>query len=96
MLAYSITRKRWLAIFLGAFIMLLLDVFIEPLTCKLNLWCWLTNGQIPVRNFLSWFGMSFFLLIPFSYLKKENENRFPVALILTLMMFFVGVSLFVK
>ena len=44
--------------FLVALLMVCFDLLMEPAAVKLYYWTWL-NGDIPLRNYLMWFGLSF-------------------------------------
>ncbi len=44
--------------FLGALLMVCFDLLMEPAAVKLYYWTWI-NGDIPLRNYLMWFGLSF-------------------------------------
>jgi uncharacterized membrane protein len=61
---------------LGAGIMTVLDVLIEPIAMKLGFWHW-EGGVIPLQNFGAWFLIAFFLHLAFAYLHFEKSN--PVA-----------------
>lgn len=48
--------------FLVALLMVCFDLLMEPAAVKLDYWTWM-NGQIPLRNYLVWFGLSFIFAI---------------------------------
>ena len=43
---------------LVALLMVCFDLLMEPAAVKLNYWTWM-NGDIPLQNYLVWFGLSF-------------------------------------
>jgi putative membrane protein len=47
---------------LAASLMTLFDYFMEPAAVKLNYWTW-SAAEIPLQNYLAWFGISFLLVI---------------------------------
>jgi putative membrane protein len=49
----------------GAAMMLLIDLFIEPVAIELGFWSW-ENNAIPVKNYLAWFTISLIYFILFS------------------------------
>ena len=53
---------------LSALFMSIFDFFMEPAAVKLGYWSWL-EGEIPWRNYLAWFVISFFLVISAKLLK---------------------------
>ena len=48
--------------FLVALLMVCFDVLMEPAAVKLEYWTWI-NGDIPLRNYLAWFGLGFIFAI---------------------------------
>ncbi len=50
--------------FLGAIIMTILDILIEPVAIKLDFWHWKTQTP-PLQNYLAWFLISFLLFLSF-------------------------------
>ena len=44
--------------FLVALLMVCFDLLMEPAAVKLHYWTWV-SGDIPLRNYLMWFGLSF-------------------------------------
>ncbi|PLK43234.1 carotenoid biosynthesis protein [Emticicia sp. TH156] len=62
---------------LGALSMTLLDVLIEPVAIRLNMWSW-DSLQPPLQNYLAWFIVSAFLFALFFSLKFRKDN--PIAL----------------
>ncbi len=73
--------------FIGAILMLLLDVMIEPVAMEMGFWHW-QNHQIPLWNYGTWFIASFLLLCLFFRLPFKKENPVVVVLYLTLLLFF--------
>jgi putative membrane protein len=62
-------QDKWKSAVLGAFLMLLLDVLIEPVAPLLGFWYW-DAGFAPLQNYVTWFslGLAFQLLV---------HNRIP-------------------
>lgn len=60
--------------FLGAIIMTILDILIEPVAIKLDFWHWKTQTP-PLQNYLAWFIISFliFILFPKKYFNTKND-----------------------
>ena len=84
-LAYS----KWLGFsvaFDGALIATAFDFLMEPAAVKLGFWTW-NNGEIPMLNYMSWFGISFLLLILFQKLKFKL-HEFAIYLLLIQAIFF--------
>lgn len=84
-LAYS----KWVGFsiaFDGALIATAFDFLMEPAAVKLGFWTW-NNGDIPMLNYMSWFGISFFLLILFQKLTFPL-HKFAIYLLLIQAIFF--------
>ncbi|RMG21336.1 MAG: carotenoid biosynthesis protein [Bacteroidetes bacterium] len=68
----------------GAAIATLLDFFIEPVAIFQDFWQW-QSQQVPLQNYLAWWGISFlFLCIFYRFAPKSNN---PLALPLLAMQF---------
>ena len=69
---------------LGASLLLLLDVLIEPVAIDLNFWTW-GQSEIPIQNYISWWIIAFILhLICF---KKIDQLSNKVAMVLLVLQF---------
>jgi len=58
---------------LAALLMTVFDFFMEPAAVKLDYWTW-ADGEIPCRNYLAWFFISFFLILGGKLLKIIPEK----------------------
>jgi putative membrane protein len=76
--AISIMRKTKLApivqSILGALLMVLVDVLIEPVAIKLDFWQW-ESSQIPLSNYLAWGLIAFLFIYSFHALKIKTTNK---------------------
>jgi uncharacterized membrane protein len=57
---------------LGAFLMVILDLLMEPIVAKLGFWSW-QDSVAPLKNYIAWFVISFLLLV--SRVLKPPENN---------------------
>ena len=73
----------------GATLAVFMDWLIEPAAIKLGYWQWLGSGDIPILNYMSWFGVSMVFLLLFHLLRFEKQNKFAVNLLLIQAMFFL-------
>lgn len=64
------------------------DWVMEPVAMKLGFWNWM-GGQIPLFNYVSWFGISFAVSIVFGYLKIEANNKFAPYFLMIQVLFFL-------
>lgn len=58
---------------LGATLMVMLDILMEPVAIDYDFWSW-TTGEIPVQNYLAWFVVSFGLLLLFNLMRFNKVN----------------------
>ena len=84
LLIYSIgsMMKTWLISPLfkavtGATMMLVIDLFIEPVAIDLGFWSW-ENDTIPIQNFLAWYFISFVYFIVFNKYNFAPNRIAPV------------------
>lgn len=87
----SLTRKlrvmRLFKAFIGAVVVLILDIAIEPVAVKFDFWNWETPG-IPYVEYIYWFLLSFILLAGFHLGRYHKINKLaPVFYIITLIFF---------
>ncbi len=77
---------------IGATLMVLLDVSLEPVAVAYDFWSW-GNHVIPVRNYIAWFMTSLIFQMVFQSLKLKKINRFAIILFITQWIFFLILSL---
>ncbi len=76
---------------IGAFLMVILDLSLEPVAVILDFWTW-ENGIIPLQNYVAWFAVAFILLIYFHKLGLKKMNRIAVGLFIIQYIFFFILS----
>jgi putative membrane protein len=87
-------KTHWiLKSFLGASMMLVIDLFIEPVAIELGFWSW-TNNAIPVQNYIAWFVISFFYMIIF-YQTNFSANRIAPVIYWMQLGFFMAINLII-
>lgn len=72
---------------LAAFIMVLLDIIIEPVAISLEFWTW-HSEEIPLSNYIGWFGVAYLIQIIYRKLKFTRSNPIAPFLLLSLAIFF--------
>jgi putative membrane protein len=80
--------NKWLAIFCGAFLMVLLDVFIEPIAPIFDFWSW-ELGFAPIRNFVDWFIVSLIMQVIVRNELPEESASFPIHHLASQFVFFI-------
>ncbi|PRY89935.1 carotenoid biosynthesis protein [Mongoliibacter ruber] len=80
-------ENDWLAAILGAFMMMLIDVIIEPVAVALDFWQW-ESDIIPISNFIGWIAVAFIIQLFYRKLKFHKENAISWYLLFNLITFF--------
>jgi len=80
---------------LAASIATFFDWLMEPVAVQLGFWAW-ENEIIPLFNFVSWFGISFFISVVFACFRLSNSNRFAPILLVVQSIFFLFLRIFLK
>lgn len=80
-LTASISRRfisnKWIAVFVGAALMVLLDLFIEPIAPIFDFWSW-ELGYAPLRNYIDWFVVSLIMQVIVQKELPEDSASFPI------------------
>lgn len=76
---------------LAAFLMLFLDVLIEPFAIISDYWYW--NGEIPISNFVTWFLVALVLQIAWFHFNLAEKNKVAFSLYLIQVVFFVVLNI---
>lgn len=48
------SRNRWVQVVIASFLMVVLDIFIEPVAIQLDFWSWEAE-EVPFQNYVMWF-----------------------------------------
>ena len=75
-------------VLLGSFLMVFLDILIEPLAPVLNFWEF-EGGIAPIKNYIGWFITSFLIQLVYQKMKINFSPLFSVLIYLTQMGFFI-------
>jgi putative membrane protein len=91
-LTASVSRRfisnKWLAVFCGAALMMLLDIFIEPIAPIFDFWSW-ELGFAPIRNFVDWFIVSLMMQVIVRNELPEDSKSFPIHHLASQFVFFI-------
>lgn len=85
--------KPLVSALVGALLMTLLDVIMEPVAIKSDFWHW-ENEQIPMYNYVCWFLLTFILLVIKEKVSVSKANKVHSALFLIITLFFIIQLLF--
>ena len=84
------TGLHWFAkAILGATLMVMLDVFIEPIAVAFDFWSW-NEASIPLSNYLGWFVVAFILQVYFQKADFTKQNRMAPFVYVVQLLFFMG------
>lgn len=86
-LASRWSKNLWLKAGIGASLMTLLDVLIEPVAIRFDFWNW-EAIHVPIQNYLAWFVTSFILHVLFQSLNFEKDNSLAVKVFVIQVLFF--------
>jgi bisanhydrobacterioruberin hydratase len=89
---FSQTAPVWLKIIFGSFLMIFLDILIEPVAHKLDFWAW-KDDIIPLQNYLGWWITALVMMFIFFKIEKGKRNKVGVALFLVQVSFFLVLNL---
>ncbi|HKJ43502.1 MAG TPA: carotenoid biosynthesis protein [Sunxiuqinia sp.] len=88
-------QQQWFFPFLAAAIMVGFDVVMEPVATNLRMWSWQTE-QIPLKNYLDWYLVSFLIFTLIRASKVNWKNRLAAWILLVQFIFFVGLNIYFK
>jgi len=88
---YRSIFTNFLLVIFAAGLTTLFDFILEPSAVSLGYWEWHPEGLIPFFNYISWFFISGFLLVPFFMLEQMSRhiNYFSIILIFIQTIFFL-------
>ncbi|RFC55857.1 carotenoid biosynthesis protein [Brumimicrobium aurantiacum] len=72
---------------LGTFLMLFLDLLIEPIAIISDYWTW--SGDIPFSNFVGWFMIAFVIQLLYFSMKLGEQNTVATVLYILQFVFFL-------
>lgn len=84
----------WIKAGLAASLMVLLDIFIEPVAIAFDFWHWELE-LVPLQNYLGWWIIAFLLELLFFYLPINRNNPTTYFLYILQLIFFLFLFLFI-
>lgn len=85
-------RSILIRVIVGAIILMLLDVIIEPVAQHFDYWHW-TNNAVPLKNYLAWFLVSGVMLFVFEKFRFRKQGMVASFFLLVQFLFFMGMLL---
>ena len=89
---FAQTKNPILNAFIGAFLMVALDFFLEQNAAKFDFWYW-KNNIIPMQNYLAWFTISLTLNLIFQKQINHPANLTAKAFYIIQIVFFASLYL---
>jgi putative membrane protein len=72
---------------ISSFVLVGLDVLIEPIAIKYDFWEWRTS-EIPLQNFIAWWLLAFVFCWMIAKVKKDSVNKVAPYLLIIQILFF--------
>ena len=82
----------WVKAGAGALVMVGLDYLIEPVAIAYDFWSW-EGGQVPIKNYIGWFAISYILLTIFFRVERKTTNKVAFVLLILQFTFFALLGL---
>lgn len=73
--------------FIGAVLMVIMDVALEPVAIEYDFWNW-AGSEVPISNYVAWFVISFMMLIAFHLERFRKSNLVAPSLYIIMLIFF--------
>ena len=90
--AKRLRLNTYLQALVAAFLMLVLDILIEPVAIVSDYWYW--SGDIPLSNFVTWFIVALFLQLIWFHFKLAEKNKVAFSLYCIQVTFFIILNSF--
>ena len=75
--------------------MVAFDWVMEPVANATGMWSW-EGGTIPLKNYMDWFLISWFLFLMIRILKVEFNNRIAGLLFALQLVFFLVLNILIR
>ena len=85
--SFVFNKSKVKAILFGAFLMVVLDILIEPVAPEMGFWVF-SNQDAPIQNYIAWFLIGIPVQILFQYGIDKKENTFSFHLLIIQFLFF--------
>jgi putative membrane protein len=85
-IAYLKIQNHAIRSLVGAFLLVLMDILIEPVALRYDYWSW-TDLSVPFQNYVAWFAFSFCMMLFFFARKFRKQNRAGLALLISQVVF---------
>lgn len=87
LMQHSRLKNAVFRVLAGAFLLVLLDLLIEPVAIKFDYWQW-TGGSVPFKNYACWFLVSVIMLTIFELFRFKKQSIVAAVFLATQFIFF--------
>lgn len=100
-IARNITGNIFQRVLIASFLMLFLDLLIEPIVSKVDFWYW-ENAQIPLLNYICWFVIAIILNTIYFFFTEDQKNTsstnkgISIWIYGVMVLFFIGLNLLLR
>ena len=92
-IASRLKLQPYLKVFMAILLMIVLDVFIEPVAPKIDMWSFSNSESAPLSNYITWFMIALPLQSYFVFKKLEFNFTLALNLYLSQIIFFIVLSI---
>lgn len=85
-------HNKFLFAGIGASVLVLLDLLIEPVAMRFDYWQW-SGNEIPIQNYGAWWVVSFIFMLIFNRLHFNKQNIVAISLLIVQFLFFILLNL---
>lgn len=91
-LMQRIRIKVLVKIILGAALLVLLDLLIEPVAIHFDYWHW-ADSAVPMMNYICWFAVGCIMLTMFEIFRFKKQNTVAIVFLVVQFVFFLALDL---
>ncbi|UZO81904.1 carotenoid biosynthesis protein [Aquimarina sp. ERC-38] len=88
-IARRVTSRAWIVAGIASLLMVLLDLIIEIAAPAMDYWEF-EGGQVPLQNYIGWFGTSFIAHLLFQKWNKYHNLKISIHILSAMLMFFIA------
>lgn len=92
LVSYHFVSNKFFRPIAGAFVMVIIDLLMEPLCSSLDFWYW-HIGSAPLQNFMAWFAIAYVFQVLLSINYQPAKNKIPFLFIFLQFLFFLCLNL---
>jgi bisanhydrobacterioruberin hydratase len=86
-------KNRYVRALISSLLIVLLDLFMEPVAMKLNYWSWQSNS-VPIQNYIAWFLLSYVFSTFLAVFKIHARSALFRFYFITQLLFFIILKFF--